>query len=300
MPRFSVVVPAYNAENTLVETLEAIRSQLFRDWECIVVNDGSLDGTGGIADSYALHDSRFRVISQRNSGSAGAYNSGVSEAKGKLIVMCSADDILLPDHMAKMSEFITDEIKYDIYSTNGFFWRSETHSLELVYPKGTRDVVMSLTLADVIERCFYSVGTTYKRNLFFLNSGYRNGVFGEDYDFWLRAMAKGARHRYMPNALSLHRVSACQKSADREREYQSDIRLITDLVNSSILSPNELQIAKKSIAYRKHLAIKCHSLRARTRFYALLKSSFFLIFGKDLTLRLIASLRSRYDRRQMP
>ena len=103
MPRFSVVVPAYNAESTLAETLDAIIAQTFADWECVVVDDGSTDGTLSLATGYAEKDSRVRVLHQGNQGSAGAYNTGVRAASGQFVVMCSADDILLPEHLSEMS-----------------------------------------------------------------------------------------------------------------------------------------------------------------------------------------------------
>ncbi len=74
-PRFSVVVPAYQAAPTLGATLDAIMAQAFRDWECVVVDDGSTDDTLAIATAYAERDARFRVVHQSNPGTAGAYNA---------------------------------------------------------------------------------------------------------------------------------------------------------------------------------------------------------------------------------
>src|SRR5258708_1668380 len=100
-PRFSVVVPAYGAAMTLPETLDAILSQTFTDWECVVVDDGSTDETLRIANEFAARDRRIRAIHQENKGTAGAYNTGVGAARGQLIVICSADDVLLPEHLAR-------------------------------------------------------------------------------------------------------------------------------------------------------------------------------------------------------
>ncbi|MDO9107773.1 MAG: glycosyltransferase family 2 protein, partial [Coriobacteriia bacterium] len=85
MQRFSIIVPAYNAEATLAETLEAIIGQEYADWECIVVDDGSTDGTLDLARRFAKREARVRVIHQQNRGSAGAYNTGAREAAGEWI-----------------------------------------------------------------------------------------------------------------------------------------------------------------------------------------------------------------------
>jgi len=247
MPRFSIVVPAYNAQGTLVETLDAILGQAWDDWQCIVVDDGSVDETRAIASGYAARDPRIHVVPQANQGSAGAYNTGVARAEGDFVVVCSADDVLLPQHLAQMSQAI-DAGGYDIYTSNGFYL-SPDGSRTVVY--APREIPGSVTLADLIRNCFYSVGAVYRRELFDAIGGYRLEVYGEDYDFWLRAMAKGARHSYVPVPLSLHRVSPAQKSADLASVYVSDIRLVTDLRQSVRLSAEEEAAVEECIRIRE-------------------------------------------------
>ena len=255
VPRFSIIVPAYEAQSTLAETLDAILAQTFDDWECVVVDDGSTDDTLRIASSYVSSDRRIRVVHQDNQGTAGAYNAGVSSATGDFVVICSADDILLPEHLARMSAFIDAEAGYDIYSANGYaWWPGDSRELfygpsegERVHSFELTDVIRSLELTDVIRRCFYSVGAVYKRDLFAAVGGYRLGVYGEDYDFWLRAMASGARHRYLPEPLSLHRVSPTRKSARLETVFRSDIRLISDLRRDFPLAVTESLAVDESI-----------------------------------------------------
>lgn len=252
MPRFSIIVPAHQAALTIAETLDAIVAQTFGDWECIVVDDGSIDGTLQIATTFSQADPRIRVLHQENQGTAGAYNTGVSSATAEYIVLCSADDILLPGHLARMSAFIDSEAGYDIYVSNGFSWRPG-RSRDLIYEYGQSGVIHSLDLADVIRVCFYGVGAVYRRELYGRVGGYRLGVFGEDYDFWLRAMALGARHRYLPQPLSLFRVSPTQKSARLETAYRSDIRLVSDLRHDFQLSPADLRAVDESIRDRERL-----------------------------------------------
>ena len=98
-----------------------------------------------------------------NTGTGGAYNAGVRAAAGDFVVLCSADDILLPEHLEQMSDFIDQEPGYDIYSTNGYYWRNDG-TREVVYGPG--ELGDSLTLRDVIAKCFFSVSTTSRRSLF--------------------------------------------------------------------------------------------------------------------------------------
>jgi glycosyltransferase involved in cell wall biosynthesis len=258
-PRFSIVVPAYQAASTLGETLDAILAQTFEDWECIVVDDGSTDDTRTIATAYADRDPRIRVVHQDNQGTGGAYNAGVRSARGEFVAICSADDILLPGHLSAMSAFIDAEDGYEIYSSNGYFW-SPGVSKELAYGPGERESIASFDLPNVIHKCFFSVGAAYRRELFGAVGGYRLGVYGEDYDFWLRAMAAGARQRYLPEPLALHRVSATQKSAQLEKVYQGDIRLLTDLRRDFTLSPEINGAIEQAIRDRERLVTKIHPL----------------------------------------
>jgi glycosyltransferase involved in cell wall biosynthesis len=292
-PRFSVVIPAYQAAATLRETLDAIRAQTFTDWECVVVDDGSTDDTLTIATGYSQRDPRFRVVHQVNQGTAGAYNAGVSSAVGDYVVVCSADDILLPEHLSKMAAFVDAEAGYDIYSSNGYFWMPGEFRA-LVYDDGESQAVHSLALADVIHRCFFSVGATYRRDLHTEVGGYRVGVYGEDYDFWLRAIASGARHRYLPEALALHRISETQKSAQLEKVYRSDIRLVSELRRDFPLSLADSRVVDDAIRERNHRiadlnrpwGLYQHRFRPAARRLA------YALVGRERARRIARALRS--------
>ena len=92
----SVVIPAYNAEATLDETLRSVRAQTHRALEIIVVDDGSTDGTRWIAEQHAAADARVRVVSQDNAGVAAARNRGWLGAQSDLIAFVDADDLWAP------------------------------------------------------------------------------------------------------------------------------------------------------------------------------------------------------------
>lgn len=292
MARFSIVVPAYNASATLAETLDAVLSQDFDDWECVVVDDGSMDETLSIAQAYAERDRRLRVVSQENRGSAGAYNTGVREAGGELVVLCSADDILLVEHLASMADFVDSNPGFAIFSTNGYYLKPDG-TRELVYTSG--EIKDSLTLADVIRNCFYSVGATYRRGLFESVGGYRTDVFGEDYDFWLRAMAGGARHRYLARPLSLHRLSETQKSANVEKAFLSDIRLVTDLRDAYDLTPEELAEVDEVVRVREQRIALLRGESPASGLKARGSATAVRVFGARRVRRILATIRSTFS-----
>src|SRR6185312_7639068 len=90
----SVVLPLYNKAPFITRALDSIAAQTYRNFEAIIVDDGSTDGSGDIAASYP--DPRFRVIRQTNAGPGAARNRGVDEAKGEVLAFLDADDEWLP------------------------------------------------------------------------------------------------------------------------------------------------------------------------------------------------------------
>lgn len=252
MVRFSVVVPAYNAQDTLSETLDAVLIQTYPDWECVVVDDGSTDDTRAVAQRFADADLRFTLVSQENRGTGGAYNTGVRAAKGDWIAICSADDVLLPSHLATMAQATDEHPGYDIYSCNGYYLTPDG-ACDLVYPGAHGAENRPWSLEDVFRASFFSVGACYRRELHGEVGGYLEDVFGEDYDFWLRAMSRGARHLYVGTPLALHRRSDTQKSASLARAYESDIRSIEAVLASGNLDRPQADAARAAIRHRRRL-----------------------------------------------
>lgn len=106
-PKISIIVPVYNVEMYLSDSLDSIRNQTFTDWECLLVDDGSTDGSDNICDQYAALDPRFRVIHQRNGGLSAARNSGLRNSVAPLICFVDSDDTLRPEFLARLYELIT-------------------------------------------------------------------------------------------------------------------------------------------------------------------------------------------------
>lgn len=106
----SIIIPAYNAEKYLHRCVSSVAAQSYRNLEIIVVNDGSVDKTGTIADELAEQDNRIIVIHQKNQGVSAARNAGLDRAKGDYIGFVDADDEISPDMYATL---LTNMDKYD-------------------------------------------------------------------------------------------------------------------------------------------------------------------------------------------
>jgi glycosyltransferase involved in cell wall biosynthesis len=99
-PLISVIIPAYNAQRWIGETLESIAGQQYENLEVVVVDDGSADATAAAADAYANRFGSWRLVRQQNSGQTTALNAGLALASGRYVQYLDADDILLPGKLA--------------------------------------------------------------------------------------------------------------------------------------------------------------------------------------------------------
>lgn len=104
----SIIVPVYNVERYLRQCLNSIIAQTYENWECILVDDGSKDGSGIICDEYAQKDNRFSVIHKENEGVSKARNIALDCAKGDYIAFIDSDDFVLPDFVAVLEKHMKD------------------------------------------------------------------------------------------------------------------------------------------------------------------------------------------------
>lgn len=95
----SIIVPVYNAEQYLEQCIDSILCQSYTDYELILINDGSSDGSARVCDQYAEKDKRVRVIHQKNAGVSHARNVGIDNAAGEYIVFCDSDDYVEKDYL---------------------------------------------------------------------------------------------------------------------------------------------------------------------------------------------------------
>src|ERR1700726_1508117 len=107
-PTISVLMPVYNAERYVAEAVESILSQTFADFEFIIIDDGSKDRSLAILEEYAARDPRIRLVSRPNTGIVKALNQGLALASGELVARMDADDIAMPERLAKQRDYLAD------------------------------------------------------------------------------------------------------------------------------------------------------------------------------------------------
>ena len=98
-PAFSVVIAAFNEEDLVGSAIASVQAQTRSDWEVVVIDDGSEDGTARVAGELAASDPRIRVVSQANAGLSAARNAGIAASRADLVSFLDADDLWLPRYL---------------------------------------------------------------------------------------------------------------------------------------------------------------------------------------------------------
>ncbi|MEM6690394.1 MAG: glycosyltransferase [Planctomycetota bacterium] len=216
MPAVSVVMSCYNAESHVVAALDSIVEQTFADWELIVVNDGSTDGTGDILDGYAERDVRVRVLHQGNHGQQHAANQAISQAKSDLIARMDADDIAAPNRLELQINFMTGHP--DVCLLGGQIKRIGDRGGGLVsnFPLGHENIVKFLC------RNHHSVcnpTVIFRKVLFDQIGGYWEHDIAEDWDMFLR-MSEHGQLANLPEVLLSYRFHETSINGRRIVEAQ--------------------------------------------------------------------------------
>jgi len=234
-PGFCVVMPAFNAAWTVEEAVASVLAQTRADWELVVVDDGSTDETPDIAERCAAGDPRITVLRRRHAGPAAARNAGAAAGSAPLLVRLDADDALLPPCLATYSAFIAGHPGYDIFTCDAEVF-SEAGVQHRYYAGERARHVLEFTLEQLIDaNLILAPAAVCTRALFERVGGLREGVYVEDYDFWLRALAAGARHVYIPAVLVRYRLHPGQMSRDVARMQASVAEVLGHLAAGGAL-----------------------------------------------------------------
>ena len=136
--KFSIIIPLYNKAPYIRKALETVCAQTYRDYEIIVVNDGSTDDSAVVAESYLQHAEGicYTIISQDNAGVAAARNRGVKHASGQYMAFLDADDWWEPDYLARMAELIADYPQAGVYGCNYVYYKPGKTRVALNIPTG--------------------------------------------------------------------------------------------------------------------------------------------------------------------
>ncbi|XWK86787.1 MAG: glycosyltransferase family 2 protein [Phormidium sp.] len=176
IPEISIILCTYNREQYLDRSIKSAIEQTFKDWELLVVDDGSQDNTFAIVNNYVQNFHNIRYLKHQNRKLAYSKNVGVQASFGKYITFIDSDDAYKPNHLESRLEYMKANPEIDLIE-GGFFTEEEIFVADYYQPGET------INLRECV------LGPTFfgKRKVFFELQGFNKIAYGEDTDFWERA-----------------------------------------------------------------------------------------------------------------
>lgn len=216
MPKVSIVLPVYNGEKYLKESINSILSQSFTDWELIIVNDCSSDRTADIAEEYAASDNKIQVIHNiENQKLPRSLNIGFSAATGQYLTWTSDDNLYMPDALSVMAEYL--DLHKDVYMV-----RTDMNIIDQagkITGKTNPYSDEKLYTYNCLGACFL-----YRKEVRDEIGDYDAGTFCvEDYDYWLRVLQKFGKIISIDQILYQYRRHEGSLSETRKKQVSDEL-----------------------------------------------------------------------------
>ncbi len=205
--KISVILSVYNSEKYLAEAIDSILNQTFSDFELILIDDCSTDGSGKLMEAYREADPRVVLLKNpENIGLTRSLNRGLDIAKGEYIARMDADDISLPERFAKQAAFLDAHPDYSFVSCIGRYIDENGNYQELrLFPETNREIYAMMPKVDAVMH----PGVMFRKDDIRKIGNYSEEFrVVQDYDLWFKGMAAGYQFYNLQEPLVLYRRNA--------------------------------------------------------------------------------------------
>ena len=230
----SIVVPCYNYGKYLAECLRSIHAQTFKDYEIIIVDDGSTDDSEQVAAAHKslFGKDRFRYIYQDNAGVSAARNAGIQAAQSEFITFIDADDVWLPTYLEKQVEIIKSSTRISLCYTWRALYDNKSRDRSGKSNEPKNPVGQSLT-ALLLENPCSASGVITKIDLIRKLGGFdRRFSSASDWHMWLRLAASG-RVELIREPLVLYRIHPDAMSGDNHRMNKERVMIFKEVYQTN-------------------------------------------------------------------
>lgn len=265
----TIIVPVYNGAGYIIETLKSVKEQVYKLWECIIVDDGSTDDTAMLVKQFIASDKRFVYINQSNKGLSGARNTGLEHAKGDFIQFLDADDVLLPLKIEKqMIHFLQSNdqmiVSYTDYATGtstDIFKESEFYkSVQFNSTDYCTELIMRWESSLVIPpHCFLFNSYFFKGERIRFDTSLLNH---EDFDCWLNIFRLHPRVYYLNEKLCIYRIT--NDSMSKKMRLMGEGFL--DVLNKQIQIPHQPELLREQLITKRREVLKRYNRFDRMTF----------------------------------
>lgn len=220
-PKVTVLMPVYNGQNYLFESIKSIQNQTFTNWELLIINDASTDNTVNIVKEYQKKDDRIRLITnETNLKIAKTLNKGICEARGLYIARMDDDDISLPTRLEKEVEILDKNPSTVLVGS----WQKHFGTNNWVHrpPELAKQIKATL----LFECCVCHSTVMFKKDIFIKNKFFYDSNFlSEDYELWTRVSEKYDLYT-IPEILGEYRLNGDNITSGKEVKFDVEARNI--------------------------------------------------------------------------
>ncbi|MFR2033860.1 MAG: glycosyltransferase family 2 protein [Agathobacter sp.] len=230
--KVSIITPCYNGAKYIEETIDSVIAQTYKNWEMLIVDDGSRDDSAQIVTKYCEKEERIKLISQENAGSAAARNNGIRNAQGQYIALLDADDLWHPQFLEKQINFMKKKDAVCVYCS---YDRIDEKSKKILRPTYAKPVITKkdMKVMNYIG-CLSGLYDTSKHGKMYLREELKS--IRDDYAYWydivaLEDKAYGndevlADYRVLNNSTTGNKKKLIKKQYQFYRQYLKENPLI--------------------------------------------------------------------------
>ncbi len=250
MPTVSVIIPTYNRKAYVQEAIDSVLAQTYSDYEIIVVDDGSTDGTGEAL--RARYGDRIRYVWQENGGGPSARNRGVEDSRSSWLLFLDDDDMLAPTALTTLCKTASGRPDLGLVSGRHQYADHDGHPLMAA---SLQPSAQTLDLATLVLGCpMIPSGTLIRSDWFAEVGGFdRSQDAAQDWDLWLQLSASGCPMLLLPDTVCTYRLHSSAMTANLERQLRGHLRALSKVLARSDL-PADLR-ARRSAAYAQVYAV---------------------------------------------
>lgn len=272
-PFFSIILPVYNGEKFISETVQSILQQSFTAWELIIVDDGSTDKTPDIIRNFCCSDQRIKLIQQSNKQQAAARNTGMKMSSGQWIAFIDADDLWLPAKLELQYQCIKNDKTLDVVFSDGYT-KYQDKRIKYYYhfevAKGFfrgKDLYPTMLFGNYIPNLSAVVRSSWNAIIGMQDESLTGA---EDHDYWLKLCRAGANFYGMKERLFIYRIHDSNHSLHLANKHYLSLLARINNFDRKLLREEEIGRFKKFVI----VYLRRFSMQGKTQWVKDLKIEF--------------------------
>lgn len=257
-PLITIGIPFYNAEDYLIDAIKSVVVQTYKNWELILIDDGSTDNSLAIAQQFSEEDSRIRVISDGiNKKLPARLNQIIHEAKGEYIARMDADDFMHSERIEKQLKFLLENPQFDLVSTSLISIKNnnEIVGVRTYFPKKVSKNDALLGQSGILHASILAKNSWCQRNQY-----NEVNALAEDYELWLISAIKDDLNvGFLPEYLYYYREESSATKQKMLKGYNTQTKIITKYYKG-ILSEKQYRIVMFKFTAKKIFVKIAHAI----------------------------------------